>query len=34
MAKAVFRPGEAKTIDEKVMLPLYKDYSPIEEAIV
>lgn len=34
MAKAVFRPGEAKTIDEKVMLPLYKDYSPIEEAVV
>ena len=34
MAKAVFRPGEAKTIEEKVMLPLYKDYSPIEEAIV
>lgn len=34
MAKAVFRPGEAKTIEEKVMLPLYKDYSPIEEAVV
>ena len=34
MAKAVFRPGEAKTIEEKVMLPLFKDYSPIEEAIV
>lgn len=34
MAKAVFRPGEAKNIEEKVMLPLYKDYSPIEEAIV
>ena len=31
MAKAVFRPGEAKTIEEKVMLPLYKDYSPIED---
>ena len=34
MAKAVFRPGEAKNIEEKVMLPLFKDYSPIEEAIV
>ena len=34
MAKAVFRPGEAKTIDEKVMLPLYKDYSPIEDVEV
>jgi len=34
MAKAVFRPGEAKNIEEKVILPLYKDYSPIEEAIV
>ena len=34
MAKAVFRPGEAKNIEEKVMLPLYKDYSPIEEAVV
>ena len=34
MAKTVFRPGEAKNIEEKVMLPLYKDYSPIEEAIV
>ena len=33
MAKAVFRPGEAKNIEEKVMLPLYKDYSPIEETI-
>ena len=31
MAKAVFRPGEAKNIEEKVMLPLYKDYSPIED---
>ena len=31
MAKTVFRPGEAKNIEEKVMLPLYKDYSPIEE---
>ena len=34
MAKAVFRPGEAKNIEEKVMLPLFKDYSPIEEAVV
>lgn len=34
MAKAVFRPGEAKNVEEKVMLPLYKDYSPIEEAVV
>ena len=34
MAKTVFRPGEAKNIEEKVMLPLYKDYSPIEEAVV
>ena len=34
MAKTVFRPGEAKNIEEKVMLPLFKDYSPIEEAIV
>ena len=34
MAKAVFRPAEAKNIEEKVMLPLFKDYSPIEEAIV
>ena len=34
MAKTVFRPGEAKTIEEKVMLPLYKDYSPIEDVEV
>ena len=34
MAKAVFRPGEAKNIEEKVMLPLYKDYSPIEDVEV
>ena len=33
MAKAVFRPGEAKNIEEKVMLPLFKDYSPVEETI-
>ncbi len=31
MAKTVFRPGEAKTIEDKVMLPLFKDYSPVEE---
>jgi len=33
MAKTVFRPGEAKNVDEKVMLPLFKDYSPVEEVI-
>ena len=33
MAKTVFRPGEAKNSEEKVMLPLYKDYSPVEEVI-
>ena len=33
MAKTVFRPGEAKNVDEKVMLPLYKDYSPVEEVV-
>ncbi len=33
MAKSVFRPGEAKNVEEKVMLPLYKDYSPVEETI-
>jgi len=33
MAKTVFRPGEAKQIEDKVMLPLYKDYSPVEEVI-
>lgn len=33
MAKTVFRPGEAKNIEEKVMLPLYKDYVPVEEII-
>ena len=33
MAKTVFRPGEANSVDEKVMLPLYKDYSPVEEVI-
>ena len=34
MAKTVFRPGEANNIEEKVMLPLYKDYSPIEDVEV
>ena len=29
MAKTVFRPGEAKVVEDKVMLPLYKDYSPV-----
>lgn len=33
MAKTVFRPGEAKQSEDKVMLPLYKDYSPVEEVI-
>ena len=33
MAKAVFRPGEAKNVEEKVMLPLFKDYSPEEEVV-
>ncbi|MCR4579874.1 MAG: flagellar assembly protein FliH [Treponema sp.] len=31
MAKTVFRPGEAKTVEDKVMLPLFKDYAPVEE---
>ena len=31
MAKTVFRPGEAKIVEDKVMLPLYKDYSPVVE---
>ena len=31
MAKTVFRPGEAKVVEDKVMLPLYKDYSPVVE---
>lgn len=34
MAKTVFRPGEAKTIEEKVMLPLFKDYAPVEEEVI
>ena len=33
MAKTVFRPGEAKSVEEKVMLPLFKDYSPVEEVV-
>ncbi|MDY4985548.1 MAG: flagellar assembly protein FliH [Treponema sp.] len=33
MAKTVFRPGEAKQSEDKVMLPLFKDYSPVEEVI-
>ena len=33
MAKSVFRPGEAKEIKDKVMLPLFKDYSPVEEEV-
>jgi len=33
MAKTVFRPGEAKNTEDKVMLPLFKDYSPVEEVI-
>ncbi|MCR4734946.1 MAG: flagellar assembly protein FliH [Treponema sp.] len=33
MAKSVFRPGEAKVVEDKVMLPLFKDYSPVEEEI-
>lgn len=31
MAKAVFRPGEAKNVEDKVMLPLYKNYAPVVE---
>lgn len=34
MAKTVFRPGEAKNVEEKVMLPLFKDYAPVEEEVV
>lgn len=33
MAKSVFRPGEAKQVEDKVMLPLYKSYAPVEEEI-
>ena len=31
MAKAVFRPGEAKELEKKMVLPLFKDYTPVEE---
>lgn len=33
MAKTVFRPGEAKESEEKVVLPLYKDFSPKVEEV-
>ncbi len=33
MAKTVFRPGEAKQVEDKVMLPLVKDYAPVEEEV-
>ena len=33
MAKTVFRPGEAKQVEDKVMLPLVKDYAPVEEVV-
>ncbi len=33
MAKTVFRPGEAKQVEDKVMLPLVKDYAPVEEIV-
>ncbi|MCF0241569.1 MAG: flagellar assembly protein FliH [Treponema sp.] len=33
MAKSVFRPGEMKTNDNKVMLPLVRNYQPEEEII-
>lgn len=33
MAKTVFRPGEAKEVEDKVMLPLFKDYSPVAEEV-
>lgn len=33
MTKAVFRPGEAKNIEEKVELPLFKNYAPVEEEV-
>ena len=33
MAKAVLRPGEAKEKEEKFVLSLMKDYSPVEEVI-
>lgn len=31
MAKSVFRPGEAKQVEKKIMLPLVHDYAPVEE---
>ena len=31
MAKTVFRPGEAKELEKKMVLPLFKDYTPVEE---
>lgn len=33
MTKTVFRPGEAKETEDKVVLPLYKDYSPKVEEV-
>lgn len=33
MAKAVFRPGEANQVEKKVMLPLFKDYAPVEDIV-
>jgi len=31
VAKTVFRPGEAKELEKKMVLPLFKDYTPVEE---
>jgi len=31
VAKTVFRPGEAKQVEDKMVLPLFKDYSPVQE---
>ena len=31
MAKTVFRPGEAKELEKKMVLPLFKDYTPEPE---
>ena len=31
MAKTVFRPGEAKEVEKKMVLPLFKDYTPVKE---
>lgn len=33
MAKSVFRPGEMKTKEDKVMLPLVHNFQPVEEVI-